>query len=79
MEATAVADSSSNIALRIARRAAARPSPWPVWLLVDVATGSSRTLAEAVDASRRFNFGGVAWSPDGTRLAFTAREDPDVR
>jgi len=44
-----------------------------LWL-IDIAGGESRRLTEG----DQFTIGSYAWSPDGSRIAFSAQHDPDL-
>lgn len=45
-------------------------------VLIDATDATSVILAQEPDVGTSFEFGGFAWSPDGSRLAFTGRSSP---
>ena len=47
---------------------------------IDLPDGTTNAAPEAkrLTEGEAFSVGGVAWSPDGTRIAFSAQQDPDL-
>jgi dipeptidyl aminopeptidase/acylaminoacyl peptidase len=50
-----------------------------LWI-IDLPDSSANTFAEAkrLTEGDSFSVGGFSWSPDGTRIAFSAQKDPDL-